>query len=166
VCDLLYVETAGGHVGRHDDLDLAGTQPTNGLLPLRLRHVAVHRFRRVAAGLQALGDIGRVRLRAYEHERSVGGLYLQHAREGIELLPLRHVEVPLFDSRYGQGRALDLDPLGIAQVALGDPLDRRRHRRGEEGHLPRGGHLAEDPLHVFDETHAQHLIGLVENDGS
>src|SRR5688500_7798936 len=44
VCDARDVEAARRHVGGHHDLDLARTQASDGLLALRLRHVAMHRL--------------------------------------------------------------------------------------------------------------------------
>ena len=39
-----------------------------------------------------------------------------------------------------------------------------RHGRGEQGDLPLLRRLLEDPFDIVDETHAQHLVGLVEHD--
>jgi len=118
----------------------------------------------VAARLQLFGDLRGAVLRADEDEHGLRRLDLQHAGERIELLPLGHVEVALIDGGHGDRLRLDGDALGITEIARGDLPDRRRHRRREERHLPRGRHLAQDPLDVFEEAHVQHLVRFVEDD--
>jgi hypothetical protein len=57
----------------------------------------------------------------------------------------------------------DLD--GLGQVMLDDLADAVRKRRREERDLLLLRHLLQDVLDVLDETHAQHLICLVEHHG-
>ena len=163
--DPLHVEPARRHVRRDDGLDLARAQPADRLLALGLRHVAVHGLGGVATRLQALGQLGRARLGADEDQRGFRRFDLQHPRQRVGLLALGDVQVALLRLGDGDRRVLDLDALGIAQVPLGDATDFPRHRGREEGQLARAGHLAEDPLDVVDEPHAQHLVRLVEHDG-
>ena len=59
---------------------------------------------------------------------------------------------------------VDLDPGRVAQVALGDPRDRRRDRGREERGLAIVGGRGEDRLEVLGEAHVEHLVGLVEDD--
>ena len=59
VADALDVEAARGDVGRHDDVDLAGLEPRDRALALRLRDVAVERLDREAARLEPLGQLRR-----------------------------------------------------------------------------------------------------------
>ena len=132
----------------------------------RLAHVAMERPDRVAAGLELLGDLRRRGLRAREDEHRLGRLGLEQAGQGVELLPLRDVQVPLLDRRHGERRPLGLDRHRVFEVPLGDAADRGRHGGREERGLPPrlgAGRLLEDPLDVVDEAHAQHLVGLVEH---
>ena len=46
---------------------------------------------------------------------------------------------------------------------MGDPADLAGHRCREEHHLTLLRQLAQDPLDVVDEAHAQHLVGFVEH---
>ncbi len=53
--------------------------------------------------------------------------------------------------------------LRIAHVLLRDATDCRGHGRREQGDLPLGRRLLEDPLDVVDEAHLEHLVALVEH---
>jgi hypothetical protein len=71
----------------------------------------------------------------------------------------------LLDHRRRLSLMLGGDALGIPEIALGDADDLGRHRRGEERYLTSFcGSLREDLLDVVNETHAQHLVGFVEDD--
>ena len=49
------------------------------------------------------------------------------------------------------------------QELLGDALDFRRHRRGEEQRLAREWHQLADALDVGNETHVEHAVGFVDH---
>ena len=54
----------------------------------------------------------------------------------------------------------------VAQVALGDRRDARRHGRREEHRLALARAPREDRVEVLGEAHVEHLVGLVEHDAS
>ena len=60
--------------------------------------------------------------------------------------------------------ALDRDRLGLVHVAIGQTPHLGRERGREERGLAYGRRCAQDCLDVFDKTHAQHLVGLVQHD--
>ncbi|ODN71785.1 hypothetical protein A6302_00928 [Methylobrevis pamukkalensis] len=69
--------------------------------------------------------------------------------------------------RHGLGggrrtRGLDLDR--VVQEGVGEALDFRRHRRGEEQRLVRTGAELADALDVRDEAHVEHAVGLVDDE--
>ena len=51
-------------------------------------------------------------------------------------------------------------------MARGDAADLLRHGGREQGDLPAGRRLFEDPLHVIDEAHAQHFIAFIQDQGA
>ena len=71
----------------------------------------------------------------------------------------------LFDGLDSHLLALDRDRLRLAQVAIGQAADFRRHGGGEQRRLAIGRRGAQNGLDVVDEAHAQHFVGLVEHDG-
>ena len=46
---------------------------------------------------------------------------------------------------------------------VGDTTDRLGHSGGEKSRLPIGRGLLQDPFDVVDESHAQHLVCLVQH---
>ena len=68
------------------------------------------------------------------------------------------------DRPGGHLLALDRDARGLAQVALRDRGDARRHRGREERRLPLRGRRVEERLDVLGEAHVQHLVRLVEDE--
>src|SRR5680860_2605 len=77
---------------------------------------------------------------------------------------MRDLKPTLARVRSGDSLGLDEDFDRIVEVALGNPSDRRRHRRREQPNLLVFGGVGQDAFDVFLETHLEHLIGLVEHE--
>ena len=71
----------------------------------------------------------------------------------------------LADVFHRGGFALDAGLAVFAQVFVDDFQDFLGHGGAEEGPLGVLGNLAQDGLYIFHESHVQHFIGFVENDG-
>ena len=164
VADPLDVEAARGDVRRDQDVELSALDARHRALAVLLLHVAVQRRGSEAPRLESLGQLDGRLLGAREHEHAVEGLRLEDARQRVELVHAAHDPVALPDVGGGAGLAGDRDLDRLAQVLLGDAADRGRQRRREQGDLPGGRCLLEDPLDVVDEAHLQHLVGFVEHD--
>ena len=65
--------------------------------------------------------------------------------------------------RVGRRRARDLDLLGVGHEAVGELLDRARHRRREQQRLADARQLGADFLDIGDEAHVEHAVGLVDD---
>ncbi|MEZ4241332.1 MAG: hypothetical protein R3F59_35280 [Myxococcota bacterium] len=76
----------------------------------------------------------------------------------------RHADPLLPDVARGELGLLHLQRDGIVEVALGDPADLRRQRGREQGDLAGGRRRREHALDLVEEAHAQHLVGLVEDE--
>ena len=74
-----------------------------------------------------------------------------------------HHPHPLADGFVGDGLHLDGHFPRLAQVLPCDAADGLRHGGGEQGDLAIFRGLLQDPLHVVDKAHAQHLVGLVQH---
>ena len=57
----------------------------------------------------------------------------------------------------------DLDVLRVRQEAVGELLDRRRHRRREQQRLAVGRQLGADMLDIRDKPHVEHAVSLVDH---
>ena len=76
----------------------------------------------------------------------------------------RDLDEGLRDRVDGQRLRRDRDRRRVVHVALGELLDRRRHRRREERRLAPARAHPQDFLDVLDEAEVEHLVGLVEDD--
>ena len=162
--DAVHVQTAGGDVGGHEHVQSAHAQALDQALALPLGHVAGDGGRLDPAARQFDGDILRGGLGAHEDD---GGLRLgdrQDAGDGADLMAEGHDCVGLMDRVDGGGLRGDLDPDGVDQVLAGHGLNGRRHGCGEQRGASLFGQRGGDRLDVLGESHAEHLVGLVEDE--
>ncbi len=165
VADALHVQATGGHVGSHQDVQLAFLQHGDGALTLGLLHVAVDGGSGQATGLQLAGQFLGAGLGAGEDDHRVERLDFQDAGQRVQLVHAAHPPVTLADVGRGGGLGLDGDFDRILQVGLGDATDLRRHGGREQGHLALLRQLLQHGFDVVDEAHAQHFIGFVQHQG-
>jgi hypothetical protein len=167
VADAGHVDAAGGHVGGDDDVEGFVLELLDDPLAKLLGHVAIEAGRGVTTGFKLLGEFDGGGLGAHEDDGGVEVvLDLEDAGQGVELVGACNLQEALMNGGDRGGGGLDLHLLGVAQVAMGNPADGVRHGGREEGRLALRGEMLEDPLHVIDEAHAQHLVGLVEHQGA
>ena len=164
--DAFHIKAAGGHIGGHQHIHPAIAEALDRALPKVLGHVSVEHRHLVAVLFERFGHREGDRLGAGEDDRAFAALGLQHPLERFELLGRIDHQEPLTDAAPVGGLGADGDLGGIPQVLLGDAADLRRHRGREEHHLALAGELLKHPLHVVDEAHPEHLIGLVEHQGA
>ena len=163
MADSLDVEAAGGDIGGHHDVDLAGFQTRDGALALGLGNVAVERSGGEAPRLELFRQFHRRLLGAGEYQHAVEGFGLEYARQRIQLVHAADYPVSLADVGRGAGLALDRDFDRRAQMFRRYAANRRGECGREQGHLPLRRRLFENALHGIDEAHAQHFVGLVQN---
>ncbi len=163
--DAVHVDTAGGHVGGDDDIELAHLEAVDGAFAHGLREVAVERGHVESAAFELLGDFGGALLGAHENQNAVKVFALQHAGERLDLVLVFHQQVALSDILDGRRLAFDAGFLVFAEVLVDNLLDFVRHRGAKERALGRGRDFFQDGFHVFHESHVEHLVGFVEHDG-
>ena len=71
----------------------------------------------------------------------------------------------LADRLGSGGLHLDRNLNWVGQILAGNASYLGGHRCREEGDLSLLGYLFENPFDIVDETHAQHLIGFVQDKG-
>ena len=165
VTDARHVQAAGRHVGGHQDIQVAILEALHGLLPLLLRDITVESRGRIAPRRQFVGQLSGQDTGAHEYDHAVEVLDLENTGQGIEFVHPRHHPHALADGGIDHGFHFYGDFLRVAQVALGDAADGIGHGGGKQRYLALGGGLLQDPLDIVDEAHAQHFIGLVQNQG-
>ncbi|OIQ71701.1 hypothetical protein GALL_466790 [mine drainage metagenome] len=163
VADAVDVEPARGHVGGHQDVDLSVLEPLHDALALVLLHVAVERGGRKATRGELVGQLLGAELGAREHDHRFEVLDFEDARQRVELVQSTDHPAALLHLHRGRRARLDRDFARVAQMAVGDGADRRRHRRRKQRDLALRRRALQHRLDVVDEAHAQHFVGFVEH---
>ena len=170
--DTLNVEASGGHVGRDQHVEGAVLQALNHALALGLSDIAGNAGGAESAARQLERDLFDIGAGAHEDDGGVSlflafldvlGAGSQHARERTDLVLVGHHRVGLVDGVDSRGLGGDRDLDRILQVLAGHLFDGGGHRRAEQGSQAIIGGARGDRLDVLREAHAQHLVGLVED---
>ena len=161
--DAFDVETARGHIGGDEDVDLAVLEILDGLLALRLLHVAVDRGGGEPARLQFFGELIGAQFGAREHQHRIVGFGFEDAGQRIEFVQSADEPETLADIRRCGGLGGDGDFRRVAQIGLGDAADLAGHGRREQRDLARFRHFLQHGLDIVDEAHAQHFVGFVQH---
>ena len=160
-----HVNAARGHVGGHQDAQMARAQTLQHAVAPALRHAAVQRRHRVAQVGQAVGQAIGIDLGAGEHHGLVHIAFGQQVvQQGVLVVEVVGPQDLLGDVLVLLGVRGDLDALDIVLLqALGQAAD----FTGEGGAGHQGLAVARqalgDVLDVLDEAHVEHAVGFVEH---
>ena len=163
----VHVDAACGDIGGHEHVDLAVAEGAQCLLARSLAEIAVDGSDREATLGQLVGDLLGLALGAGEDHREAAAIGLQDAGEQLDLVHGVGAPHVLLDGVHRGPvvtgvRGADMGRLRHVAPRKGDDL--AGHRGGEEHRLPLGRKLGDDPLHVGEEAHVEHLVGLVEDE--
>ena len=163
VGDAFDVQTAGGDVGGHQDVDGPALERVDGPLTLCLVDIAVDRRRGESARLELFGHLLGGLFGPDEHDHRLERLDLEDPGERVHLAGAGHLDEALSDV-LGRGRlCLDLDLHRVVQVLLGEPADGGGHGGREQRHLLVLGSIGQDAFDILGEAHGEHLVGLVQH---
>src|ERR1700746_2401952 len=70
----------------------------------------------------------------------------------------------LGDVSYRRGRFRNFDSRRIMQESIDDAAYLRWHRRREKQRLSRERHQLADALNIWNETHVEHAVGLIDDE--
>ena len=163
--DAIHIEAPGCHVGGHQHIHLALLEPFDRPFPLGLGHIAIEHSHVVAVLLEGFGHRHGDGLGAGKDDHPLTAFRFQHPLKGPDLVGGVHHEVALADAAGIGSLLLDGDLGRSVEVLLGNPADFARHGGREEHNLTLFRQLGENPFDVVDESHAQHLVGLVKHQG-
>ena len=164
VADALHVDATGGHVGGHQDAQLAALQLRQGAGALALVHVAVQGGGGKALVGQAVGQIVGAALGRREDDGLVQRGVAQHVVQQLHLVAgVVRVQQALRDVGVLFLGAGDLDALRFAHHAGGQLGHGAVQRGREQQRLAAFRQAADDGLDVLDEAHVQHAVGFVQH---
>ena len=171
--DAFHVQATSGNVGGHEYIEGSGLEAFDHALALGLGNVTGNARGTEAPSRQLQGHFLHVRPRSHEDDGGVGFLLAagdvlraggQDSGQGTDLVLVGHDRVGLENGvhRRGLRRHGDLDR--ILQVFAGNLLDGRGHGSAEQRGQTLRGDCRGNGLHILRETHAEHLVGLVQHE--
>ncbi len=163
VADAIHIETAGGNVGRHQNVKLALLELVNRAFALGLGDIAIECRRCESPGRQFLGQLHCQQARTHKHDHAIEGFRLQDARQRVQLVHTTDRPDSLPDQvggrlLYGNGHFRR-----VIQMTVRDATNFGWHGCREQSDLSCRRRLLQNPLHILNESHAQHLVGLIEH---
>ena len=159
------IQSARGDIGGDQNIQFAVFQMLNSPFAQRLRHIAVNRRRRKTSRLQLFGHFDRGGFGSNENDHPVKILGFQNPGQCVHFVNAADKPVALTDIGGGSSLNLDGDLLGVIQVFLGYFANFRRHGGGKQGGLAIAWRLFQYPFDIVDETHPQHFVRFVQNQG-
>ena len=160
-----HVEAAGGHVGGHQGLDLAGAEGGHDAEAGRLVVAAVERLDAEGQPFEPPHQPVDVRAPVAEDQQDVLGVrLLDQPDQDQRAVVVVHLDVALLDLLDGGDAARGGDLDRIAGLLAGQPQELAREGRREQEGLPLVGRVAQDLAHVVEEADLEHLVGLVQDD--
>ncbi|CAM2160898.1 hypothetical protein PT2222_90115 [Paraburkholderia tropica] len=158
------VETARGHVGGHQRLDLAALEGVERLHALALRAVAVNRGGHDALLLDLARETARADLAVAEHDHLLEAAIADQLHDRARLVAFGDFIDDLRDVGVRGVAARDFDGLRRAQIGRRQLLDFRRERGREQQRLTLLRQQVQDALEVGQEAHVEHAVGFVEHE--
>ncbi len=157
------VQSARRHVGRHQHLHLASLEALQRAQTRGLRLVAVDRVAGDALRLQLVHQLIDALARLDEHQHLTPAPLRQQMQEQLALALLVHRHQPLLDRLRRRIARADLDRQRVAQQLAGHLPDRLGEGRGKQQGLALSRQSGEQRIQLFSETEVEHAVRLVEH---
>ncbi len=157
------VDATCGDVGGHQGADLAGLEAFQRLSAGALALVAVQRHGRHAVLGQVVGHVVGAELGAREDQYLAPVVLLDDVQQHLLLLGAAHRVDDLADALHRGVARRDLDALWVFQQAAGQLADLVAEGGRKQQALLGGGQQRQHLLHIMDEAHIQHAVGLVQH---
>ena len=161
---LFDVQPPGGDVSGHQGLEFPGPEVGQGLLAGGLALVAVDGGGGDPVLAQLPGHLVGPVLGAGKDQGVFHRQLLDQLGQQPGLIALVHEVHRLPDSLHRGGDRVHRHPDRGAEERVDQIGDLRRHGGREEHGLLPGGQPLQDLLHVVDEAHVQHAVGLVQHE--
>ncbi len=164
MADAGHVDAAGGHVGGHQQIELATAQLGQRAGALALRHVAMQGGGAQAFHAQFVGQLFGVTLGGGEDNGLLDAFLRQEVLEqAFFVAQVVHIAQHLVDLFVTGGLRRHFHGGRIVQQLAGEGAHIVGHGGGEERGLAFFRQLVGDGQHVVRETHVQHAVGFVQH---
>ncbi|SKT88967.1 Uncharacterised protein [Mycobacteroides abscessus subsp. abscessus] len=168
VRDVVDVDSAGGHVGGHQHVDLTGPERCQRLFPSDLSKVTVHSADREATLGQLVGNLLGGALGAGEDHGGAPPVGLQNPADQFDLVQRVRAVHELLRGVVHRGglRVLGANVRRAVHEGASQGDDRVRHGRREQHRLAArigGRRQGQDAFDIGQEAQVQHFVGFVED---
>jgi hypothetical protein len=102
---------------------------------------------------------------AGKDQGAVNGFDLEETSEGVDLVTLVDKVIALFNVRGGESASFNSDSLRVPHEAICQFANPRGHGGAEESSLTFSRSRRKNLFDFFDESHVEHFIRLIEDDG-
>ena len=164
VGQVVHVQSAGGDIGCHQQLQVADAELLHHGVALRLAQFAVQGVGVVALLHQFVGYLLRLLAGAAEDDGVYLRVVVHDALQGGVFVLGMHAVGYVVHVGGAFVLASDGDFLGIVQVVLRDAGYLGAHGGGEEQRVALLRHIGEDGVDAVGEAHVQHLVRFVHDD--
>lgn len=162
---LLDVDSTGEEIRGDENTGAPAAEVLHDELTLLRGHVTVHRGDGEVTLLHLVREPVHLSAGVAVDDRLGDREGLVEIAESLQLeVLLLHVDVKLSDTFESKFVLRDEDPEGVVHELGREGEDLCGHGRGEEADLAFGGDPTEDVLDLFQETTAEHLVGLIEDE--
>ncbi len=165
VRNIVDVQTTRGDIGCDQHLQLVATETFQHTFAGILIQVTVDGFGWDSAHDEFVGESRGLGAGAGKDQRAVNGFDLEQAGQRVGLVVLVDKVIALLCGRKGERALLDDDRLRGAHEAVRQFANPRGHGRAEQRSLPFGRGHCKNLFDLFDESHVEHFVGFVEDDG-
>ncbi|MNC15251.1 hypothetical protein D3C75_630620 [compost metagenome] len=159
------IQAAGRHIGRHQHLDFAGLEAVQRALTGGLRAVTVDTVGIHTLGQQALHQLIDAIAGLGEHQHLLPALLAQQVAEQVDLALFIHRHQPLLDAG-GRGIArADFDAQRVVQGQPRQHADLVGESGGEQQRLALAWQRGVHRLQLFGKAQVEHAVGFVQHQG-
>ena len=164
VCEVFNIESAGCHIGGNEQLDVVMAELVHRQVALCLRQFSMQGLGIISVADESVGYFLGFQPRAAENDGVDFGIKVCYPLQGVVFVLCLHKVVDMVDVFCTFVSRSDHDFLRVVEIVLADTLDFLAHRGREEQRVAFFRNLGQDGVDALAESHAQHLVSLVEND--
>ena len=161
VRQVLYIESAGCHVGSDQELQMAYAELLHHQVALGLRELAMERVGVVTLLHQLIGNLLRLLTGAAEDDGVDLWVVVHDALQGFVFILGMDAIHHVLDVAGALVLPADGNLFGLAQVVLGDTGYFGAHRGGEEQRVALLRHFGQDGVDALGKAHVEHLVGFI-----
>ena len=160
---IVHIQAASGNIRRHQKAQAPLAEGIHHALPHHLGHIPMKAIHRITAGRQTVHHVIHHLFGIGEHQPHFNLSGVKQPAEYLNPGGKHHFVINLFNGRHRQRRPFNGNLDGLLHEPAHQTVDFRRHGSGKKQGLLRFRHGLRNAFDVFQKTHIQHLVRLIQN---